>query len=91
MEFFTPGGDEVFIDREEYRTKVLPYNLQENWNNPDELYNQIHGALLDEFIEEIMEPSSRLLEIDPTPERSHTLRSIVLMKNGKTIAARKVS
>lgn len=90
LKFYSPDGQEIVIAREEYRTKVLPYNLREDWSNAEALYNSIKGALLNGFYEDILESSYRLLSIDSNPERSHTMTSIVLMKNGKENEARQL-
>jgi tetratricopeptide (TPR) repeat protein len=88
LEFFTETGEQIFIEKEEYKKKVLPHNLQLNWDNPQGLYDTIHGALRDGFYEEILEASNRLLEIDQNPERSNCVASIVLMKNQRILDAR---
>lgn len=81
MEFFTETGDQILIEKEEYRKKVLPHNIQLNWNNPQKLYDTILGALRDNFDEDILNAAKRLLEIDSNHERSYCMSSIVLMKN----------
>jgi hypothetical protein len=31
-------GREVFLTKEEWRTRVLPKTVKANWNNPEQLY-----------------------------------------------------
>jgi len=90
LQFYTAEGEQIHIEREEYRTKVLPYNLKENWNNPDELFNTIRAALGDNFSEDVVEASKRLLEIDPNHERGYATYSTVLINNQKKEEARKL-
>lgn len=75
-------GRELYISKDEWRKKVLPGQLQKDWNNPDNLYNDIVTAIQDGFLKDVIAASKRLIEIDPNHERSTTVRGIVLMKNG---------
>jgi tetratricopeptide (TPR) repeat protein len=47
------------------------------------------SGLNDGFEKDLLPATKRLLEIDGDPERSHTIRSIVLMKNGRLDEAEK--
>jgi tetratricopeptide (TPR) repeat protein len=76
-------GRELKITRHEWQEKVLQPNLTAKWNEPDALYSMIVSALNDGFAADLLPAAQRLLEIDPTPERSHTILGIVLMKNGQ--------
>lgn len=80
-------GRELKINRSEWHDKVFLPNLQHKWNNAGELYNSIVSGLTDGFAADLLPASERLLEIDDDPERSHTIRGIVLMKNGLLDAA----
>ncbi|WP_293764831.1 hypothetical protein [uncultured Aquitalea sp.] len=83
-------GREIKITRNEWRDKVFLPNLQQKWNEAGELYNLIISGLNDGFAPDLLSATERLLEIDDIPERSHTIRSIVLMKNGLLDAAEDV-
>lgn len=76
-------GREVKIAREEWRDKVFLPNLRQKWNEDSELYNLIVSGLNDGFAADLQPAAERLVEIDAIPERSHTILSIVLMKNGQ--------
>lgn len=80
---FDSYGRELKITRREWRDSVLLPNLDKAWNAPEELYSFLISALDDGFVDELNEASLRLLEIDDNPERSHTIRSIALMKTGR--------
>lgn len=80
-------GRELKITRHEWQEKVLQPNLKVKWNEPDALYSMIVSALNDGFASDLLPTAQRLLEIDPTPERGHTILGIVLMKNGRLDAA----
>ncbi|QBJ79005.1 lipopolysaccharide assembly protein LapB [Aquitalea sp. USM4] len=75
-------GREINITRSEWRDKVFLPNLQLKWNEAGEIYNLIISGLNDGFAVDLLPATERLLEIDDIPERSYTIRGIVLMKNG---------
>src|SRR5207253_1865495 len=74
---------EMYITRDVWRTQVLLNQLQVDSNDPDKLYSLIVSALQDGFQQDVLDASAQLLRIDHDRERSHALRAIVLMKNGK--------
>src|SRR5271170_6691361 len=51
---FDAYGREIQITREEWRTKVLPGQFQQNWTNPEGLATCITQALQDGFPEEAL-------------------------------------
>lgn len=81
IEIFDGFGRKMTISKEEWRKNVIPGNIKRNWNNADELYQDIVIALRDEFFPDILKASERLLTIDKNKERSHVIRGIVLLKN----------
>lgn len=80
-------GRELKIARDEWQEKVLQPNLKIKWNEPDALYSMIVSALNDGFVADLLPTAQRLLEIDPKPERGHTILGIVQMKIGSLDAA----
>ncbi|MDR1423106.1 MAG: hypothetical protein LBI92_00635 [Azoarcus sp.] len=80
-------GRELKITRHEWRENMLRPNLQKKWDTPDELYTMIVSALSDGFAADLLPAAARLVDIDPMPERSHTIHGIVLMENGQLSAA----
>lgn len=80
-------GRELKITRSEWREKIFLPALQQKWNEPGELYNQIITGLNDGFASDLLPAAARLVEIDDIPERSYTIHGIVLMKNGQLDAA----
>lgn len=80
-------GREMQVSKNEWRTKVLPGNIKDAWNSPDDLYAIIVQSLNDGFSSDMLKPSERLLEIDQNKERGVTIHGIVLMKNHKLDAA----
>lgn len=80
-------GRELKITRSEWREKIFLPALQQKWNEPGELYNQIVTGLNDGFASDLLPAAARLVEIDDIPERSYTIHGIVLMKNGQLDAA----
>jgi Flp pilus assembly protein TadD len=68
------------IPREEWRTKVLPVNFQQNWNNPEQLAGLIQNALNDGFIADCLEPARQLQRNDPQPKRGATYLAVILLQ-----------
>ncbi|MBA4150135.1 MAG: tetratricopeptide repeat protein [Verrucomicrobia bacterium] len=83
-------GRELFISREEWRKNVLPGTIQPNWNNPDELYDVILGALNDGFRSDVIDAAQQLYKIDHEPVRGACIWGIVLMEEGRLDEAEKV-
>ena len=75
-------GRQLLIPRQEWQEKVLPGNLEQHKDHPDNLYTAILTALNDGFCQDVLSASERLLAIDNNRERGHVVRAIVLMKNG---------
>ncbi|AMO47781.1 Tetratricopeptide-like helical domain-containing protein [Enterobacter sp. FY-07] len=80
-------GREMQIPRSEWREKVFLPSLEQKRDNADELYQAIVDGLNGGFAADLVQAAERLLEIDPLPERSHTIHGIVLMDNGQLTAA----
>jgi len=76
-------GHELQITMSDWRDKVFFPNLQQAWDDADSLYNLILSGLNDGLAADLDAASSRLLEIDAMPERSHVTRGIVQMSNGQ--------
>lgn len=83
-------GKEVKISHEEWRTAVLPYNLQENWNDPDALYRVILGAVDDGFAADVVDAAAHFRAIDPIQERGVTLQSIVHLRTENYVRAQAI-
>lgn len=83
VQAYDKKGNEILIDKTEWKENILPDQLERDWDNPDDLYMDILQALQDGFYPITLKASQRLLEIDKNAERSHVIRSIALMKNKK--------
>ncbi|PXV58984.1 Tetratricopeptide repeat-containing protein [Dyella jiangningensis] len=75
-------GREMRITRADWRDRLFLPQLQSSWDQPDALYSLIVNGINDGMVEEVKPASARLLTIDPIPERSGTVRAIVLLKLG---------
>ncbi|HJU21886.1 MAG TPA: tetratricopeptide repeat protein [Casimicrobiaceae bacterium] len=80
---FDAYGREAFIQKEHWRTSVLPGALKANWDNAQVLYNLIVDALGLGFSADVAEAAEHLHKTDPMPERGVCIHGIVLMKNGR--------
>lgn len=83
-------GNEVKISHTEWRTRVLPHNLQENWNDPDALYRIILSAVDDGFAKDVVEAAAHLRAIDPIAERGVTMQGIVYLRVEEYVRAQTV-
>lgn len=87
---FNAYGQEMAIPREEWRRKVLPVTIKNNWNNPDQLYAIVVQSLQDGYVEDIASAARQLNKIDPIPSRGATILGIVEMKLGRLDEAERV-
>lgn len=78
------------IPREEWRTKVLPYNFQKAWYKPEDLANLINTTLNDGFIVDCLEPARQLHRTDPDQKRGTTYLAVILLQLKKFDEAEKV-
>jgi tetratricopeptide (TPR) repeat protein len=90
IQVFDAYGRELFITKEAWRTSVLPGSIKSNWNNPDQLYGIIFGALKDEFRSDVIAAAEQLYKIDSQPERGTCVWGIVLKEEGRLDEAEKV-
>src|ERR1017187_3854549 len=90
IQVFDAYGREMLITKEAWRKDVLPGSIKSNWNNPDQLYGIIFGALNDGFRSDVIAASEQLYKIDPQPERGTCVWGIVLKEEGRLDEAEKV-
>lgn len=83
-------GRELFISKDEWRKNVLPGSIQSQWNNPDQLYGVILGALNDGFRADVVEAARQLYKIDTDTLRGACVWGIVLMEEDRLDEAEKV-
>mmetsp|Transcript_11154 Transcript_11154/g.17919 ORF Transcript_11154/g.17919 Transcript_11154/m.17919 type:complete len:387 (-) Transcript_11154:11-1171(-) len=79
LKFYNSEGEPVFITKQNFIEQVLPYNLQEAWENPDELYQLIQGMFDDNIFMEVQAAAEQLYAIDPIPGRGATMLAICYM------------
>ena len=87
---FDGYGRELYITREQWRTQVLIPQLEKSREQPDTLYQTILQSLHDGFLDDIVEATEHLAQIDPIPERGATLLSIVYLKKQRLDEAERV-
>lgn len=90
IKMFDQNGNEMYVSKKEYRDKVLPTQISEFWNDPNNLYSLIVMSLQDGFFKEMLKPSERLFKIDDNKERCYVIRAIVLLKNDRLDDSKKV-
>jgi tetratricopeptide (TPR) repeat protein len=81
---FDEYGQELFVSKDQWRIGVLPGALEAAWNDPEQLYGIVAGAIGDGFTADVLKASEQLYRIDPTPARSTCVYAVVLTKNGRT-------
>lgn len=87
---FDKYGRELFISKDEWRKNVLPGSIQSQWNNPDQLYGVILGALNDGFRADVLDAARQLHKIDTDAVRGACVWGIVLMEEERLDEAEKV-
>lgn len=87
---FDKFGRELFITKDDWRKNVLPGGIKNHWNNADELYGDILGALNDGFRTDILDAAKHLYEIDHNRERGTCIWGIVLREENRLDEAEKV-
>ncbi|MFD1394507.1 tetratricopeptide repeat protein [Kroppenstedtia eburnea] len=80
---FDELGHPIWMDREEFRTHVIPENIQADWDNPHNLYTFAVQLYKDGFLEEAEQGVNRLLELTDREEEVLLLQALVLMKEDK--------
>jgi tetratricopeptide (TPR) repeat protein len=83
IQLYDSEGQEYFIERDEYRDRVLPDQLRNAQDDPDQLYQAVVLALRDGFFPEAIPAAEHLLATDPDRERSTTVLGIALTRTGR--------
>ncbi|MBB1594103.1 lipopolysaccharide assembly protein LapB [Achromobacter sp. UMC46] len=80
---YDADGREVLITRDQWRSNVLPGAIEQDWNDADRLAGLIIQSLNDGFVDDMVRPAERLVELDQNAERAVVLQAIVYMKVGR--------
>ncbi|MDX2347091.1 MAG: hypothetical protein QNK11_09500 [Legionella sp.] len=83
IDFVDGAGLKIQMTHSEYRSTMLPRNLQMHWDKPDALAAEIMFAFRDEFYSDVEAAAKHLLEIDTKPERAVCLYATVLLQTQK--------
>lgn len=83
VELSDGSGATFLISKDQYRDQVLPYDLKDNWDDPDKLYATIVFAVQRGLASHTVEASGRLIEIDNLSQRSCLLRAGILLTTDK--------
>ena len=81
MNIIDQNGRRIQITMDEWREKVLPIALKNNWDNANLLYNDILKAIQNNFISDVEEAAIHLKEIDTIKERGYNTLAILYLKN----------
>lgn len=76
-------GRELWLTRQQWVDSVLLPNMEQAWNDPDQLAGFLINGLQDGFASELLKGSERLAGIDTKPDRGAVLHSIALLKSGR--------
>jgi hypothetical protein len=77
-----PSGLPLYINREVWRSEILPDNLTANWDSPVPLANLIMDGFGYRMFREVLAAAKHLHEIDDRKERGAALYSQALIHNG---------
>ena len=70
-------GRQVVLGREEWLKNVIPQQLKNAWDQPEQLGTIILHSVADGLVDEMIAPAEHLVEIDPNRERSTVLLASV--------------
>lgn len=88
--YFDKSGEEFYTTKSLWLQNILIPDLKNNYDNPNNLYNLIVGALQDGFDEFLIDSSCKLYEIDENRERAGCIYAIVLIKNKQLEQAKEI-
>lgn len=81
VELQNEKGEVFHIDKEQFRTELLPKEFENSKDDPDKLYILILTALEKGFHKDCLDSARRLFEIDHIKDRGATILGMVLLKN----------
>lgn len=90
IQLFDKYGREFQVPREQWRTEILPKNIESHWNDADALYGDILQAIQDGFLADISDALKRLADLEPTSARSMTARGFALLQGGRVDDAQRL-
>ncbi len=80
---YTENGQPLKVEREQFRSEMLPQQLKNVMDKPEQLYNTIISAVNDGFHADVLDAAKKLYETDTVKERATTGYGVVLMQNGQ--------
>lgn len=91
MSFYNEFDRLVQMPRQFLIDDMLPYNLQQRWDDPSALYGAILQAFQDDvYTQHIQEAAEHLHQIDYRPDRGATVNGIYYMNMGQLDQAERV-
>ncbi|MFC4077170.1 tetratricopeptide repeat protein [Salinithrix halophila] len=87
---FDELGRLIWTDREEFRQRVIPENLQADWDYPENLYAFTVQLYRDGFLHEADQGADRLLELSGRAEEALLLKGLILKRQDKNTEAEAV-
>lgn len=81
-------GQLVLIDREIWRTKMLPESIKKAWEDPAELYTTLAMALDEGFPAEILTATKHLVQIHPEKNQAVCVHVTALLALGQNKEAK---
>ncbi|GGE20623.1 hypothetical protein GCM10011571_23250 [Marinithermofilum abyssi] len=73
-------GQMIWIDREEFRQRVIPENMQAEWDHAEGLYTLVVQVFRDGFLEEAGKGADRLLELTERQEGALLVKALVHLR-----------
>ncbi|MEN6625399.1 MAG: hypothetical protein ABFD69_04120 [Candidatus Sumerlaeia bacterium] len=70
-------GRPIGIRRDVWRDQILPKDIKDHWNDPDQLAGAISISIQHNIFKEVLGAAQRLARIDTSPERGAVLLAIV--------------
>ncbi|SFS47041.1 tetratricopeptide repeat protein [Marininema halotolerans] len=77
---FDEFGQLIWTDREEFRLRVIPENIQAEWDHPENLYAFAVQLYRDGFLNEALQSVNRVLELTDRGEEPLLLKGLILQR-----------
>jgi tetratricopeptide (TPR) repeat protein len=90
IELPTGDGETSRISRERYGDEILPDQIEEAGDDPEQLFQTLRLAVDKDVLEPCLEAARRLRELDPDRERSATLLGLIHWKMDRLDRAEEV-
>ena len=83
-------GRQLSVSEREWRTKVLPRALRDQWNDPEQLYTTLFDALGRGWHAEVLDAARHFASIDSDGSRGVCIYAVALIESGRPYDAENI-